>query len=83
MEEIRKELQRLNSEDKLSAMDCLNLLELIVNHLEKPKTININIEKLVETLNTTGTQKDAEETRRMVTDALIKAINEAGNSSIE
>ena len=74
MEEIRNELQRLNSEDKLTAMDCLNLLELIVKHLEIPKTVNINLENLVSTLNVTGTQEDAEEVRKMVTEALIKAL---------
>lgn len=77
MKEIRKELKRLNSEGKLNAMDCLHLLELIVGHLEKPNTINLNLESLVGSLNVVGNPEDAKKTREMVTKALIEAINDA------
>lgn len=87
MEKIKEKISNLKSAISngmtFTDVEVLNLLELIVNQLEKTKTVNINIEKLVETLNTIGTPEDAEETRKIITDALIKAIKDSGNGSIE
>ena len=62
--------------DGIYSSDLFELLELIVNHLETPNTINIK--KLVETINvnTSNLKEGMNESKKIITEALLSALND-------
>lgn len=59
-------------------IEIYELLELIVQHLEKPQTVNINIEKLVETINSncSNLEEEMSKSKKIVVDSLLDALKE-------
>ena len=70
---IRK---RLDDSTGIHPIETFELLELIVEHLETPNTINIK--KLVETINvkTSNLKKGMNESKQIIAEALLSAIND-------